>query len=259
MSYLRDRVVILRSESFREHDRRIVMFGREHGLLEAVARGAGSAVAKQAGHVVPMCEADVMIAKGAAFDKLAVARMVEQRRAVRTRLGALAFVGGFFDLFERLQRPGIVDTGLYDLLLDVLSLAEQLPDEPSLDRTRLLYAAAALKLFDRIGFAPALSHCASCRESLGDADAWMLPLDSTLVCADCYRNLRRAHPHAEHVAQTVLALLRFMRREPLGQMLLITGMTDVFAGAAHIVHVASAQAPLSRAPHAPETIVALMR
>ena len=38
--YLRDRAIVLRNEPFREHDRKVVLFGMQHGLLEAVARGA---------------------------------------------------------------------------------------------------------------------------------------------------------------------------------------------------------------------------
>ena len=76
MPYIRDRVIVLRSESFREHDRRIVMFGLGHGLLSAVARGASAQQAKQGGHIVPFSEAEVLIAKGAAFDKLAVATVI---------------------------------------------------------------------------------------------------------------------------------------------------------------------------------------
>lgn len=266
MPYVRDRAIVLRNEPFKEHDRKVVLFGREHGLLEAVARGASRKEAKQAGHIVPMTEVDVLIAKGAVFDKLAVARLVEQHRAIRDRLGALAFVGSFFDLFERLQRPGIVDPGLYELLLDVLSVAESLPDEPTAERTRLLWSAAALKLLDRIGLAPAISHCVACREGVGESDpsttlgagAWMLPMDGTVACADCYRDLRTAHPNATCLAPMTLMLLRFLRREPLGRVLLLTGTTDVFSAVSHAVSVTLEQTPLMKRPHGTETIFALL-
>jgi DNA repair protein RecO len=258
MTYLRDRAVVLRSEPFREHDRRIVLFGIQHGLLEAVARGASRSEAKQAGHIVPFSEIEVLIAKGMMFDKLAVATVVEQRRAVRRRLGALAFAGAFMDIFERMQRPGIVDEGLYELLLDVLSVAENLPDDPSPERARLLYSAAALKLLDRVGFAPALSGCVFCRESLGSGEAWMLPMDGTIACADCYRTVRHTHPNAELIEPATIVLLRFLRREPLGRVLLLTGSSDVFASASSAVELSLRQAPLMRAPHGAETIVALL-
>jgi DNA repair protein RecO (recombination protein O) len=260
MPYLRDRVIVLRSDVFREHDRRLVMFGKQHGLLEAVARGASAKQAKQGGHVVPMTEAEVLIAKGSAFDKLAVATLVNPRHAVRRRLGTLAFTGAFFDLFERLQKPGIVDEDLYQLLVDVLSVAEMLPEEPSTERARLFYAAAALKLLDRIGFAPPLSACASCREpfSAEGEGVWLLPVDGSFVCPDCYRDLRRAYPNAQYVPMPILGLLRFMRREPLEKLAVLTGTPETFRQASLTISALLQQTPLSRAPHGSETILALL-
>lgn len=102
MPYLRDRAIVLRSEAFREHDRRLVLFGVQHGLLEAVARGASAAVSKQGGHMVPFTETDVLIAKGTIFDKLAVARTVRVWPRVRTQLGSVSVAGAFMDVFTRM-------------------------------------------------------------------------------------------------------------------------------------------------------------
>jgi len=40
MSYIRDRVIVLKSEPFREHDSWLTCYGKEQGKLIAVARGA---------------------------------------------------------------------------------------------------------------------------------------------------------------------------------------------------------------------------
>src|SRR6266567_7926085 len=99
MPYLRDRVIVLSKEPFREQDRRYVMYGQEHGLLIAVARGASVKSSKQAGHLEPFCTSDVMIAKGSAFDKLAVAKMVDWPwRGSSPRLEAYAVCGAFSEL-----------------------------------------------------------------------------------------------------------------------------------------------------------------
>lgn len=258
MSYIRDHAIILRSVPFREQDRMITLFGRSHGLLEAVARGVGVRTSKQAGHLTPMTEVDIMIAKGSAFDKLAVARIKTHHRLLRSRLGSLAFVGSFMNLFERLQKPGIVDYDAYDLLRAVLRVSESMPDEPSAERAKLLYATAALKLLDRIGFAPALSHCASCREELRIGECYMLPHTATLTCADCYRVLRNKHPHAECVHARVLKLIRFLREEPLDQVLLLSGESEEFACTSRTIALALKVTPLEREPHGLQTIYALL-
>jgi DNA repair protein RecO (recombination protein O) len=258
MSYIRDRAIILRSTPFREHDRRIVLFGRQHGLLEAVARGASVAESKQAGHLTPMSEIEVMIAKGSAFDKLAVARIVKHHRGLRDRLGSLAYAGAFIDLFERLQKPGIIDELAYELLQEVLDVAENLPEEPSAERAKLLYATSALKLLDRVGFAPALTHCASCREELRFGEFYMLPHTATLTCADCYRVLRNKHPNAELIDQTVLKLIRFLRKEPLDNVLLLSGESESFSRASRAISLTLKVTPLHTEPHGISTIYALL-
>jgi DNA repair protein RecO len=260
MPYLRDRAIILRSESFREHDRRVVLFGMEHGLLSAVARGASAKGAKQGGHLVPFSEAEVLIAKGLAFDKLAVATVVHPARVLRQRLTGLAVAGAFTDLLERLQQPGIVDDDVYRLLQDLLASAAELPDASSAERAKLLYSAAALKLLDRIGFAPPLSGCASCREGFLPLteQVWLLPTDGTLLCPDCFRVVRRATPNAKPVAIQTLALLRFLRRETLGSIRLLSGTSEVFRAASQVISTLLQQAPLARAPHGADTIMALV-
>ena len=258
MSYIRDRVIILKAEPFREHDRRIVMFGRSHGLLEAVARGASRKEAKQAGHLLPMSEVEVMIAKGAMFDKLAVSKVVHPYPGVRMRLGSLAVVGSFFDLVERLERPGIVDSDLYELLKDVLDLTGRLPEEPTTERAKLLYSAATLKLLDRIGFAPQLVRCSLCFDAFDTEETRQLPMDGSFAHEDCYRSVRASQPNAERIHPNVLAVVRFLREEPLDKTLLITGTSQMFAAVSNVIFQFIKQTPLLREPHGLYTISSIL-
>src|SRR5262249_25813712 len=135
---------------------RYVMYGREHGLLIAVARGSSLKASKQAGHLEPFTETEVMIAKGSAFDKLAVARARGSRIRIPRRLSSYALLGAFFDLVMSLTRPGISDDRIFDLLQDVRSVSIDLPEDVTPERVRLMLAGATLKLLDLIGFAPRL-------------------------------------------------------------------------------------------------------
>lgn len=152
MPYLRDRVIVLKKEPFREQDRRYVMYGREHGLLVAVARGASLPRSKQAGHLEPFSEAEVMIAKGVAFDKLAVAHRVGVIHELP--LPAIVISGAFADLVIKLTRQGIADERIFILLKDVIETLATMPESPSPERARLIYSAATLRLLDLVGFAP---------------------------------------------------------------------------------------------------------
>ena len=158
MSYLRDKVIVLKKEPFREQDRRYVMYGQTHGLLSAVARGASIARSKQAGHLELFSVSEVMIAKGVAFDKLAVARGLARVDLFATNggLGGAVICGAFADLVIRLTRPGIADEGLFELLSQAMKTFGALPEPPSSERARFLYASATLRLLDVLGYAPEL-------------------------------------------------------------------------------------------------------
>lgn len=154
MAYLRDTVYILKSEAYREHDAWITMFGKTHGKLQGVARGMRRMSAKQLGHLEPLQLADVMIAKGAAFDKVAVARTFPS--TIRSGLGKAALGGTFARLVDDLTREGEGDPMIFDLIEEVLTSAEMLEGEPSSGRARFLYAGATLKLLDLLGYGPPL-------------------------------------------------------------------------------------------------------
>ncbi|MFH1078319.1 MAG: recombination protein O N-terminal domain-containing protein [Patescibacteria group bacterium] len=220
MPYLRDRAFILKKEPFREQDRRIVMYGREHGLLIAVARGSSNAASKQAGFLEPFTEVEAMIAHGRAFDKLAVVTCVPSA-PVRLRLGGLAVLGAFSSLVASLTRPGVSDVRIYDLFRDVRETAAALPDATTPERGRLLHAAASLKLLDLVGFAP------SADRSSG-------------------------------LAPGPVKALAFMRRAPVSDVLRLTMTTDVLEAACSYVEEAMRQTPLDRPPHGPMTIGALL-
>jgi len=223
MSYLRDTAIILKKEPFREQDRRYYLYGREHGLLIAVARGSSSPKSKQAGHLEPFSTAEVMIAKGVAFDKLAVAKGAGSYLVPRTSyLASYAIRGSISDLVLKLMRPGVADERIYDLLVEVLDVTASFPVEPSPDRARLILSAATLKLLDALGFAPIINPS-------GEATT---PVQS-------------------------LALASFLRRAPLSEVLRITGSVDIFRATSGFVEEALKATHLTDAPAGPRVIAAL--
>lgn len=224
MSYLRDHVIVLKKEPFREQDRRVVMYGEEHGLLMAVARGSSLKDSKQAGHLEPFTEAEVMIAKGKVFDKLAVARSRGSEIRIPRRLSSYVFLGAFSDLVTSLTRPGMSDHRLFDLLQEVRAVSMILPEDLTIDRARFLLAGATLKLLDLVGFAPALEE-----EDREEA----LPPQS-------------------------LTLLKFLRRFPLADALRVTTTTDVLRAASGFIEDAVRHTPLEHPPHGPATVRILL-
>jgi DNA repair protein RecO (recombination protein O) len=219
MAYLRDTAIVLKCEPFREHDAWLTLYGRTHGKMTAVARGARRMDAKCLGHIEPLSEIEVMIAKGVTFDKIAVAKLTRPRSALRERLGTLAVAGAFAHLIDKLTHPEVGDAAIYHLLSETLDLSTKLERDPSSERGRLLLAATSLKLLDALGYAP----------------SWEETMESDTA-----------------------RLLRFMRTRPLGDLLHLTAPTDLFTTASSAVENAMMRAPLQTEPHGSRTIVALL-
>ncbi|MFH1621388.1 MAG: recombination protein O N-terminal domain-containing protein [Patescibacteria group bacterium] len=153
MPYIRDRVIVLKKEPYREHDRCYYMYGREYGLLTAVARGACLPKSKQAGHLEPFSESEVMIARGVAFDKLAVARLIHFPAKIdRSFLPSMFLIRGICDMLITLTRPGISDDRIFYLLIDLIR-ASEIATPFNRDILELLYQITLLRLLGFLGFA----------------------------------------------------------------------------------------------------------
>ncbi len=199
------------------------MYGQNHGKLVAVARGVRRMGAKHLGHLEPFSQADVMVAVGQAFDKLAVARTVSLRPDLREDLGALAVLGPLLHLVECLTRPGVADEDIYHLLVETADVWESAGRIPTPERGRLILAAASLRLLDALGEAPDFE-----REALSE-----LP-------------------------DGVKTLLRFMRIRPLKDLLAVSAPSALFVAASAIVETVVERSPLVTRVHGPATIYALL-
>ncbi|MBU1033251.1 MAG: recombination protein O N-terminal domain-containing protein [Patescibacteria group bacterium] len=219
MSYIRDRAFVLKRQPFNEHDRKYFLYGRSYGLLIAVARGTSLARSKQAGHLEPFSQSDVMIAEGKFFDKLAVARNIQH--TPHENLGALAIMGSFCDLLISLSRPGISDGRIFDLISEVRDVCVGFTSEPTKERARLILAGSTLKLLDLLGFGPSFE---------GDLD----------------------------VSPQSVTLLKFLRRFPLADAMRVTVSTDIMEATSSFIENAVSYTPLDKSPHGPITVHSIL-
>lgn len=247
------------------------MYGLEHGLLIAVARGASRTAAKQAGSLEPLSFADVMIAPGKAHDHLAVATPyhvlrttynVEQLPESELRdtsyemrkLGALVVGGAFADLCLSLLETGIADKRIFELWQQLLSCLTDLPQEPTAYRSKMLYAAAALKLLKLLGYGPTLNSCLSCRREIEREDAKYSLDNNGVLCTSC----ASGDPAALFLEANALACLRLMESAAFADLLPVSMPTDALQKALEAVRLALQHAPLDREPHGLATIERIM-
>ena len=234
MSYLRDVAIVLRHEPYREHDGWITLYGREHGKLVAVARGVRKASAKHLGHLEPLARAEVMIAKGAAFDKIAVARRLCPHRGLQAGMGGWSVGGAFVDFLDQVTRPGIADPEVYDTAVALFDALDAMPEHPTPMRALSLYATGVLKTLASLGYAMDAEACMGCRAILRE-QSWWSGREASMFCVNCMRERRRVDQTLEPLPADVPKILRFLSAAPFTDVLRLTAESASLSAASRTV------------------------
>ena len=247
MSYTRDRAIVLRAEPFREHDTWLTCYGRLTGKFTAVARGSRSLTAKHLGHLEPLSEVEVMVAKGAAFDKVAVARLVEARTHVRRSLSAVVLAGAAVDLVNRLTHPGASDPYVYELLQEALDIFLDIQEEVTPVRARFLFAAFALKMLRMLGHVPDTDRCGQCRAALKE-EAWLMEALGIVVCSPCRYGALRVE-EGTRLPTRAIPLFQFVTTEPLQECLKLTASQELLDSVRSMAMASLRQTAVRTPPH----------
>jgi DNA repair protein RecO (recombination protein O) len=245
MSYIRDQVVVLKKVPMREWDRQYFLYGLEHGLLIAVARGAMKSQAKQSPQLEPFAFADVMIAEGRAYNHLAVAVRGKGNKRFMT-IGAYAVAGAFSDLCLKLLKPGVADERIFRLWEELCDILAQFKGEISPIRAQLLFSAVSLRLLDLLGYGPYFKACAHCGQVSGPTEVFYAPDRNGLVCLDCRPAVREALIRAPAHAMN---LMQFLRSSSFRDVMRVTARVDLLETVIVMTREICKHAPLDREPH----------
>ena len=171
--------VTLRRSPVREADLLTVMYTREQGKLELLARGAQRLTSKLMGHLEPLTLVRVSIARGRSMDQVTEAEVVNAFPAVKSGYENSArglYVAELVDGFSALSAANAELFNLTVQTLDALGTASN--------------ADLALRYFDlqllRLsGFLPELYNCVECGAELEpDRHRFAVGAGGAL-CADC--------------------------------------------------------------------------
>lgn len=242
-SYLRETVFVLNVEPYREHDAWITAYGKNSGKIHAIARGVRKIGAKQIGHLEPLSFAEVMLAKGKAYDHIAVARALGPVLQSRNRLGALVVLKAFSEAVDRLTQPGAADPSIFSFIAEVVRAWEGIDQEPSAQRGQYALMAAILRLLDLLGIAPPMDECVLCRATLRD-DAWMMPRQGSLACNACIRARRAEFSTAYQITGDTRRVLAWSANASYQQALSVRVPTGVLSQVCEVIQDCLHHAPM---------------
>jgi DNA repair protein RecO (recombination protein O) len=172
--------VVLRKLRYGEADSILHLYTREHGRVNAIAKGARKSASRFGGRLEPLFRVELMLHEGRGdLATVTGAATIDGFSGLRTSHVALSAAAAGCDAVLRLLDARERNEPAYNLLCNFLTLADRHPAQAG----PALVLAFRLKLLLVAGFAPELGACATC--AAGDRLTSFSAKAGGLVCDDC--------------------------------------------------------------------------
>lgn len=180
--------IVLRRRDVREYDRLYTIYTREHGKIEALARGSKKIGSKLSPHLESFSVIDLLIARGKFWDHVAGVEAVERLPKIGSRFLTGIAASYAFEATDALTKLDSRDWGLWNLLLEYLRTLNNLEEGASVTNLREILRAFVCQLMLRLGVAPELNKCQNCK-----SESVELPelASSGALCGQCVAAPRR--------------------------------------------------------------------
>jgi len=156
MALYNDTGIVLRSYSFGEADKIVVLVSPNRGKLRTVAKGVRKTKSRFGGRLETFTHVELVLYEGKNLDTITQASIVEAFPTLRQHLDHVITAGTMIEIADAVAQEDEPARRLFLLLQRGLRALDGVDPHPDLLTAYLLKAAAI------IGVAPALEHCAGC-------------------------------------------------------------------------------------------------
>lgn len=147
--------IILASDKYRESDRLLVIYTREHGKIRVISRGSRKMSSKLSPHLEPLDYVNLMLVNGKAFITLTGSSKIENLKNLKTS-GAYTLLALYLLDITRASVPdNLPDSRIFQLLIDLLRyLNKSAGKEKNKFVPQEIIIAFKLKLLEYLGLRP---------------------------------------------------------------------------------------------------------
>ena len=156
MALYNDQGIVLRSYSFGEADKIVILLSPNRGKLRTVAKGVRKTKSRFGGRLETLNHVDLVLYEGRNLDMITQASIIEVFPTLRDDLDRVVAAGTMIEIADVVAQEGEPARRLFLLLQRGLRALDGPDAHPDLVTVYLLKAA------EIVGVAPALSHCAGC-------------------------------------------------------------------------------------------------
>lgn len=214
--------IILSRSDFREADRLYVVYTRDFGKLELLARGARKIESKLAAHLEPFTLTEIMIGRGKNFDHLAGAETVENFENIKTDFFKMNFLHYCFEVVNKVTEWEMRDDRIYNLLLELLLSLESFSfsaETTTWEKYQVLTKSFVVKLMSLLGYAPEVHHCLICKNPIPAKGNIFNVKRGGVVCSHCHHKDLDLPGEKVNISEDAIKVLRFFMDSPTYQAL----------------------------------------
>ena len=199
---------MIRHRDYGEADRVLSLYTLEKGKVQAIAKGARKIKSRKAGHLEPMTQVVLQLAKARTWDVISQVDTIRSFQNIKAELKLTAQAAYVLELLDRFTYEEGANRPLYNLVAETLARLDA-GISPG-----LVVHYYEVHLMDILGFKPQLQTCVVCGEVIKAEDQYF---SAKLGGAVCPRSLA-GDPTAWKVSTNALRYLRFFQRSPWPQV-----------------------------------------
>jgi DNA repair protein RecO (recombination protein O) len=207
--------IILNRYAFRESDSRVILYSRERGKLELVARGTKKIKSKIAPHIEPFNLVEAMAVKGKSFDYLGSAISRSAFYNIKNDLSLLAVAGRIIKFLNQSVKEAEPDQQIFLLTKEALKILndKKLKNEKE-ELVELFYI---YKLMVTLGYKPDLFNCLHCHKKISDQKNYFDITRGGIICPNCLKN--SLNYKRLTISSNLIKILRFANKNALSELM----------------------------------------
>lgn len=198
--------IIIRARDFGEADKILTVYTKEHGKLQAIAKGVRKPVSRLRGGVQVFSHSRLLLYRGRSLDIVSQSENIESFGSLQEDLIKLVYASYLAELLEIAVPEREPNEKLF--LTTLVSLGLLLGDDPE-----LVCRMYEIRLLYLLGYHPYLSQCMVCRQALGTGAFFLDPEAGGIVCENCSGKKERAGSISSGTILTMQKLLTIDPRQ----------------------------------------------
>jgi len=209
--------IILSKYDIGETDRIYVIYTLESGKIKAIGKGARRAVAKLAGNLEPVTQAEIFVSKTKGMGKITGSIVLNNFGKIKSDLELLKNSFYIFKIIEKLVPEQAGDEGIYKMLREFLESLEKISGEDVKIKAEMLALGFFFKLLSVLGYHLEMEKCVICRNKLKPEHNYFSISRGGAVCLNCQageKNKLKINPES-------IKLIRIFLNNKIGNFLKI--------------------------------------